>query len=69
MLNGQWKLSRYIANFESKNVILKFVFYESTRIVTYYIGYSSRGLWGLVWSDFINMNLVCNTESLLYHFM
>ena len=40
-----------------------------TRIVTYYIGHSSHGLWGLVWSDFINRNLVCDIESLIYHFM
>ena len=37
--------------------------YSWTRIVTYYVGHSSRGLWGLVWSDFINMNLVCDIES------
>ena len=31
-----------------------------TRIVTYYVGHSSRGLWGLVWLDVISMNLVCD---------
>ena len=36
--------------------------------MTYYVGHSSRGLWGLVWSDFINLNLVCGIESLIYNF-
>ena len=44
--------------------------YVYTRIVTYYVGHSSHGLWGLVWSDFINLNnLVCDIESLTYHLM
>ena len=30
--------------------------YQDTRIVTYYVGHSFRGLWGLVWSDLINLN-------------
>ena len=32
--------------------------YRKTRIVNYYIGHSSRGLWDLVWSDLIHMNYV-----------
>ena len=46
-----------------KLLIAKLTEIYKTRIVTYYVGHSSRGLWGLVWSDFINMNLVCDIES------
>ena len=40
-----------------------------TRIVTYYVGHSSRGLWGLVWSDLINLNYVICIGSQRYHFL
>ena len=55
--------------FKHFNIICARGFYYNTRIVTYYVGHSSRGLWGLVWSDFIDMNLVCDIESFIYHFM
>ena len=32
------------------------ILYMVTRIMTYYVGHSSCGLWGLVWSDLINLN-------------
>ena len=41
----------------------------NTRIVTYYVGHSSRGLWGLVWSDLINLNYVVCIGSQRYHFL
>ena len=34
-----------------------------TRIVTCYVGHSSRGLWCLVWSDLINLNYVIGIGS------
>ena len=36
--------------------------------MTYYVGHSSCGLWGLVWSELINLNYVSGIESLKYHF-
>ena len=32
------------------------------------MGHSSHGLWGLVWSEFINLNYIFGIESLIYHF-
>ena len=37
--------------------------------MTYYVGHSSRGLWGLVWSDLINLNYVVCIGSQRYHFL
>ena len=39
------------------------------RIVTYYIGHSSCGLWDLVWSYLLNLNYVSIIESVRYKFL
>ena len=44
-------------------------FINVARIVTYYVGHSSCGLWGLVWSDLINLNYVICIGSQRYHFL
>ena len=65
-----WRANKYCNIFD---VLSLYEFLHNkllqTRIVTYYIGHSSLGLWGLVWSDCINMNLVCDIESFTYYFM
>ena len=54
-------ISEYIGNNE---IIIDF-----TRILTYYVGHSSRRLWGFFWSDLINLNHVSGIESLKYNFL
>ena len=36
--------------------------------MSYYVGHSTCELWGLVWSELINLNYVSDIESLKYHF-